>query len=235
MENTEHTPQDLNANELAILNAAYDAASANGQDFGFVDEIEMPKGLKRSSLSGYMSQLSQKDYVICYEDEPGEPKGMFVLTTLGLNTVEGSVTANVEAKYEPNTKTLDVNVTVAHGYDYTAKEYRILFELNVQVEIPETLTPAQERRIARCIHSWANQHMLSENRYEFKEIKVTKFAGSQLVFLIAEIGLINDIGTLASVLCRNRHHVMIGKRGGLDAQTKGGKWVDGRDAVSTTC
>jgi hypothetical protein len=79
---------NINSNEAAILDAAFDAAASNGQDFGFSDEIEMPKGIARKSLSGYMSQLSQKELVCCYDDEPGEPQGMFVLTELGQAFVE---------------------------------------------------------------------------------------------------------------------------------------------------
>jgi hypothetical protein len=61
--------------------------------------------------------------------------------------------------------------------------------------------------------------------YEIKRFEVTlPREGSDLAFLIVETGMRNDEGTLASMLCRDRRHVMIGPNGGtelLNAKKRG--------------
>lgn len=53
--------------------------------------------------------------------------------------------------------------------------------------------------------------------YEIKRFEVTlPREGSDLAFLIVETGMRNDEGTLASVLCRDRRHIMIGPNGGTE-------------------
>lgn len=47
---------------------------------------------------------------------------------------------------------------------------------------------------------------------------------SDLVFMVIEVGSPNDEGTLASVFCRDRRHIMIGPNGGctlLNPKVKG--------------
>jgi hypothetical protein len=48
---------------------------------------------------------------------------------------------------------------------------------------------------------------------EFKQFTVTELKHS--VYVLVELGGINDEGTRAMILCRERRHLAIGKRGGL--------------------
>ena len=49
--------------------------------------------------------------------------------------------------------------------------------------------------------------------YEYKRFEVVEENG--YVFVVSEVGLKNDEGTYACILCRERRHIAIGKRGGM--------------------
>lgn len=63
-------PENLNENEQSVLIALADECEKNGYDFGFSDEIELPEGITKNMIPGYVSQLSQKGYIISYSDDP---------------------------------------------------------------------------------------------------------------------------------------------------------------------
>jgi hypothetical protein len=58
---------------------------------------------------------------------------------------------------------------------------------------------------------------MMEGRYEVKT-ETVEDCGFFVSFSI-EVGMPNDQGTLASVLCRNYRHFFIGKRGGVTLKT----------------
>ncbi len=79
----------------------------------------------------------------------------------------------------------------------------------------------------------------SESKYEYKRFDVKESPETGQVFLLTEVGLKNDEGTMASILCRSSRHIAIGKKGGLTLlnarKTRGKKldtkYVRGRRAV----
>lgn len=52
----------LNENEMKVLKSLVDSSDGNGHDFGWTDEYE-ECGLSKHQMAGYISQLSQKDYL----------------------------------------------------------------------------------------------------------------------------------------------------------------------------
>ena len=62
--------KDLNDIEKLILKELFESSDGNGHDFGFTDDVDCGKiGITRKQLSGYISQLEQKDYIECYGAE----------------------------------------------------------------------------------------------------------------------------------------------------------------------
>lgn len=51
------------------------------------------------------------------------------------------------------------------------------------------------------------------DRYEYKKFEVEE--KYNLVFLLTEVGSKTDEGTWASLLCRTRRHILVGKKGGV--------------------
>lgn len=49
--------------------------------------------------------------------------------------------------------------------------------------------------------------------YEYKRFEVEDCGA--FVSVVSEVGLVGDEGTAASILCRTRRHIHIGKRGGM--------------------
>lgn len=240
MENTEHTPQDLNDNELKALKAFAESNEDNGRDFGFFDEAcGYVDGLTVEQMKGYASALQTKGLVVCYEYDNGDETSQAVdLTAEGWAIIDRptdkvELPTHTRPEYEACTKELSFEITVANQYDFETRKYGTFFSFTLDVMIPETLNERQERKIMHCLSAWANQHFWTEGTKEFKRIQVNKFPGSPLVFLQAEVGLINDEGTVASIICRDHHFVRIGKRGGLDAMNKNGTWIDGMHAIHT--
>jgi hypothetical protein len=63
------------------------------------------------------------------------------------------------------------------------------------------------------------------DRYEFKRWEVTESPDYGLVFLISDVGMKGDEGTLAEVFARSHRHIVIGPRGGVESLA--GKKVHG--------
>lgn len=74
------------------------------------------------------------------------------------------------------------------------------------------MTAAQQRVVDLLRVEILKRHG-SPDRYEYKTFDVDD-RGS-LVFVLAEVGLKGDEGTMASVFARTRRHVAIGKRDGM--------------------
>lgn len=79
---------------------------------------------------------------------------------------------------------------------------------------------AQEIAVQK-IKRYIEQHDLYQNApgYEFKEFTVEE-TGYGTVIVYSVVGLKDDEGTMAAVLCRKTRHIFIGERGGLRSQ----KW-----------
>jgi hypothetical protein len=56
----------LNETETAVLEELKESSEGNGHDFGFTDEITV---VRSNQVSGYISQLVQKGYIVTYEQE----------------------------------------------------------------------------------------------------------------------------------------------------------------------
>ena len=52
------------------------------------------------------------------------------------------------------------------------------------------------------------------DKYEYKRFEIRELEYGA-VSVVSEVGLIGDEGTAASILCRTRRHLFVGKRGGL--------------------
>lgn len=53
------------------------------------------------------------------------------------------------------------------------------------------------------------------DKYEFKTFETSDPADTALVFLVTEYGNIGDENDMRSLMCRDRRHFAIGKRGGV--------------------
>lgn len=90
-----------------------------------------------------------------------------------------------------------------------------------------TMTKSQERVIERIRTEVLKTFDFSNGKgeYEYKQFEVHDC--KYFIAVVAEVGRINDEGTLASMLCRNRVHLFIGKRGAITypVNTKDGKVI----------
>ena len=79
------------------------------------------------------------------------------------------------------------------------------------------VTEAQGTALARISEHliWKKNRWLGDELYEYKEFRVEQYVGRSQLFVYAVIGMKKDEHTMAAVICRDNHHVMIGKRGGL--------------------
>jgi len=82
----------------------------------------------------------------------------------------------------------------------------------------QPLTASQHRVLARLVKDIAYHDFYGAERYEFKRFDLT-YGYKGRIFLVTETGLIGDEDTYASVLCRNRRHMCIGVRGGVQAMS----------------
>lgn len=84
------------------------------------------------------------------------------------------------------------------------------------------MTKAQERSVAKI----RRQAETEFNWTEVKEFEVTE--NEYFVSVCAVIGMPDDEGTMAAILCRDRIHVFIGKRGAITYPVskllKNGNW-----------
>lgn len=77
---------DLNNIEREILKDLFHSSAGNGHDFGFTDDVNTNRiGITRKQLSGYISQLSQKGYILCY---PENEFNQFSFTEKGMKYFE---------------------------------------------------------------------------------------------------------------------------------------------------
>lgn len=64
-----NTYTDLNTNEMEVLKAISIASNATGGDFTYFDEVmEHITSLTEQQVKGYVSQLTQKKYIIAFKD-----------------------------------------------------------------------------------------------------------------------------------------------------------------------
>lgn len=77
------------------------------------------------------------------------------------------------------------------------------------------MNKTQERVVERIRRDVMKTFDLSRGagEYEMKEFTVNEC--KYFVSVVAEVGMVNDEGTLASILCRNRVQLFIGERGGI--------------------
>lgn len=78
------------------------------------------------------------------------------------------------------------------------------------------MTDKQERAVKRIRFMLDAELKYAGDKYELKtwEVNEDHFTHSGLVFVYVEWGMKGDEGTLASVLCREKVHISIGKHGG---------------------
>ena len=74
------------------------------------------------------------------------------------------------------------------------------------------MTKQQERKVNMIREQAENLHGKHSSEYEIKEWKVEE--NEFFVSVVVEVGMIGDEGTMASIICRDRLQVFIGKRGG---------------------
>ena len=74
------------------------------------------------------------------------------------------------------------------------------------------MTREQERAVAALKEKFLGFYGYPETK-EFKAEKIEEIHGGVL-YVMLEVGMKGDEGTLASLLCRNTLSVLIGKRGG---------------------
>ena len=77
------------------------------------------------------------------------------------------------------------------------------------------------KRLAEELHSRAHA-----DKYEIKKFEISE--NEYFVAVVVEVGMKDDEGTLAEVLCRDSAQLFIGKRGGItypvSKQMKNGSW-----------
>ena len=74
------------------------------------------------------------------------------------------------------------------------------------------MTKEQKRTVNR-IRRDAEYHFFYSEDYEFKKWEVTE--NEYFVSVVFVVGMKGDEGTLASIICRDRAQLFIGKRGGV--------------------
>lgn len=83
------------------------------------------------------------------------------------------------------------------------------------------MTKMQEMKVNMIKKQAENLHHSYSSSYEIKqwEVKENEF----FVSVVVEVGLKSDEGSLASILCRDRLQVFIGKKGGAKIPVYNGK------------
>lgn len=77
------------------------------------------------------------------------------------------------------------------------------------------MNKAQERAVER-IRTGAFEafdHSRGEGKYEIKKFEVNEH--EYFVSVYAVVGMVGDEGTMAEIICRNKVHFFVGKRGGV--------------------
>ena len=75
------------------------------------------------------------------------------------------------------------------------------------------MTNSQRNKINMIRSQAVNLHGDFSKNYEIKQWEVEEY--ETFVSLVVEVGMIGDENTYASIYCRDRLHVFIGKRGGV--------------------
>lgn len=98
------------------------------------------------------------------------------------------------------------------------------------------MTKEQERTVSR-IRRDAEYHFFYSEDYEFKKWEVTE--NKYFVSVVFVVGMKGDEGTLASIICRDRAQLFIGKRGGItypvSKQLKNGEYRHYSKRLTTKC
>lgn len=76
------------------------------------------------------------------------------------------------------------------------------------------MTQAQERRVEMIRKEIEKEFFPMHRNPEVKQFQVEELECG-IVSLIAEVGSVNDSGTYAAILCRERIHVFIGRKGSI--------------------
>lgn len=90
------------------------------------------------------------------------------------------------------------------------------------------MTDKQERAI-KMLERRAREELFfgsDKDRYEIKTLDVKE--NEYFVSVVIETGLKDDEGTMASIICRDRAHVFVGKRGGIT-------WYDNKGHTKYWC
>ena len=75
------------------------------------------------------------------------------------------------------------------------------------------MTKAQQNKINMIRNLAENLHGEYSKNYEIKQWEVEEY--ETFLSLVVEVGMIGDENTYASIYCRDRLHVFIGKKGGV--------------------
>ena len=75
------------------------------------------------------------------------------------------------------------------------------------------MTNSQRNKINMIRKQAVNLHGDFAKNYEFKQWEIEEY--DTFISLIVEVGMIGDENTYASIYCRDRLHVFIGKKGGV--------------------
>ena len=75
------------------------------------------------------------------------------------------------------------------------------------------MTKSQLDKINKIRLQAKNLHGENSKNYEIKQWEVEEY--KTFVSLVVEVGMIGDENTYASIYCRDRLHVFIGKKGGV--------------------
>lgn len=81
------------------------------------------------------------------------------------------------------------------------------------------MTNSQIKKLVQVLHM--AQIFAYDENYEIKYYEVEEW--EHFVSVVLEVGMKNDEGTYASVLCRDRVHLFIYKKGRIQYSTKKGK------------
>lgn len=84
----------------------------------------------------------------------------------------------------------------------------------------------RQKKMVEKLKAKAEISLFHGDGYEFKELKVKNLGPFVSVSIV--VGLKGDEGSLAAILCRDRFHCFVGKRGGVtypvNYQCKNGNW-----------
>ena len=89
------------------------------------------------------------------------------------------------------------------------------------------MNKTQEKKVEWIRNNVVNEFSFGKDGYELKQFEIREYP--TFVAVVAEVGMVNDEGTMAAVFCRNRVHVYVGKRGGLSypaTNKRTGKYIE---------